>query len=889
MKKSLRTRLSLIMIGLGIIPLLIAGIVLSFLAYSFQRNEVLRHQREVTKHISLHASDFINQLEKRIETTARILGAYSGKEEQQRIILTTLESNNINELAIIDRSGRQVFRESRVRVFAPGKMQNMSREVFFQTALEKKSTYFGPVRFDRTSHEPLMTIAAPILEPHRGTMIGVLFAEIRLKSIWSLIEEEGSLHGDHITFIVDRMGDVIAHPNPSLVLQGIHWVDDRISGVRTGISGRPVFFFKDIIHFGSQQFIIVTEHDLAHGFSFAYTTVILISIIVLTTLGMSTVLIFYSFRSILIPINGLINVVNRMRHGDLTARAEVIAEDEIGMLSASFNQMTDQLNRELKERRRAEETLRDSEKRFRALVENATDGFFLISTDGRILGVNQQACVSLGHTREELVRLFIFDIDPDLTPEDFNSLTRRLKYGEAVNITAHHRKKNGSSFPVEIRIGKFETGGTDYLLALARDITEREMLESQLKQAQKMEAIGRLSGGVAHDFNNMLTTILGYAQMLQMDLPESDPMRETIDSIYAAGIRAADLTRQLLAFSRKQVMEMTVVNLNSVINNMAKMLGRLIGEDVELVLNVREDLCNIKADPGQIEQIIMNLAINARDAMPGGGRLVFETANISSDQKNELQFQGLAPGDYALLGVTDTGKGMPPEIRESIFDPFFTTKSQGEGTGLGLATVYGIVKQHGGYIFVKSQIDRGTTFQILFPSIDEEVEIRTKPTTDKMAHGAETVLVVDDEPTVRRLVIDTLRSLDYHVLEAENAMAAITQFENANGQIDLLLTDVIMPGMNGRDLAARLLHLYPRLKVLYMSGYTDNIIARQGVLKPGVHFLPKPLVPTALASKIRMILDEEQSEGSGKSKVSEGSKVSEESGGSGGLESRETE
>ncbi len=333
---------------------------------------------------------------------------------------------------------------------------------------------------------------------------------------------------------------------------------------------------------------------------------------------------------------------------------------------------------------------------------------------------------------------------------------------------------------------------------------------------------------------------------------EGDKMLEAINE---AGRKASELTRQLLAFSRKQVLEMRTVNLHYLINNMAKMLGRLIGENIDMRMMLHTKSANIKADAGQIEQIIMNLAINARDAMPNGGKLTIETDTVELDEEYCKAHTNVSPGSYVMLIMTDTGQGMPPEIMEKVFEPFFTTKEKGTGTGLGLATVYGIVKQHKGQIYVYSELGSGTTFKLYFPEVKdaaEEIVAREKPV---MLQGTETILVVDDEPSIRRLVVDTLEPLGYKMIEAGNGDEAIAAFKESDGKFDLLLTDVIMPGMSGKVLAETLVAELPDLRVLYMSGYTDNVIAQQGVLDEGIFFVNKPLVPSTLSKKVREVLD----------------------------------
>ena len=372
-----------------------------------------------------------------------------------------------------------------------------------------------------------------------------------------------------------------------------------------------------------------------------------------------------------------------------------------------------------------------------------------------------------------------------------------------------------------------------------------------------MEAIGKLAGGVAHDFNNLLTVIHGYSELLLNSLEQGSRFRQDVQEIINASDRASSLTRQLLAFSRKQVLQPQVLDLNADVSNMDKMLRRMIGEDIELVTLLAKDLGRVKADPGQIEQVILNLAVNAKDAMRSGGKLTIETANVKLDENYARTRISVTPGNYVMLSMSDTGVGMTPETKERIFEPFFTTKEKGKGTGLGLSTVYGIIQQSGGNIWVYSEPGLGTTFKIYLPTMEGETEsLRPAAVSTKPMQGFETILLVEDEEMVRKLACTVLQKNGYRVLEASNGDNALDVVEGRNGNpIHLVVTDVVMPGMSGRQLADRLVSLQPELKVLYMSGYTDNAIVHHGVLDPGIAYIQKPFTPDALASKVRKILD----------------------------------
>jgi PAS domain S-box-containing protein len=506
-----------------------------------------------------------------------------------------------------------------------------------------------------------------------------------------------------------------------------------------------------------------------------------------------------------------------------------------------------------------------SDQRYHLLVEMCPDVIVCLSRDFTILSLNPAFDRLTGWPRSEWIgKSFLHLVhhhDQSLIGERLHRAMngKQLSLCEVRLVT-----KSGDCLIVELSLAaEQENGHVTGLLGLARDMTkskeEEEVLaqrDARLQQAPKMEAIGRLAGGIAHDFNNLLTIITGYSQLLLSRLRHDDLLRGDVEEIRKAAVRAASLTQQLLAFSRRQVMVPRVLNLNVIVETVDTMLQRLIGEHIHLVTVLEPSLGHVKADPGQMEQVMMNLAINARDAMPQGGKLTIETANVEAPLMRPLSEGALLPGRYAKLCVSDTGCGMDRETQARIFEPFFTTKGQGQGTGLGLATVYGIVRQSDGHICVDSEPGRGTVFHIYLPIVDAPIETGKpdKPQTT-LPYGTETVLLVEDEPTVRLLIRDTLRLFGYTVLEARHGFEAQLIGSQRRDRIDLLVTDVVMPQMSGRELADGLMRMYPGVKVLYMSGYTENAMIDHGVLSSGSAFLQKPFTPEVLARKVREILD----------------------------------
>jgi PAS domain S-box-containing protein len=503
-----------------------------------------------------------------------------------------------------------------------------------------------------------------------------------------------------------------------------------------------------------------------------------------------------------------------------------------------------------------------SEEQHRTILQTAMDGFWLTDMQGQLLEVNETYCRMSGYSVPELLTKKICDLVTGQTGDELSDQRQKIIARGEDRFESRLGRKDGSNFDVEVCVQYRETEGGQFTSFL-RDITarkqaevEKEKLQAQLNQAQKLESIGRLAGGIAHDFNNMLSIIMGYADMTLYKLQPSDPLREDMREIISACQRATGVVRQLLAFARKQTIAPKILNLNDTIKNTLNMLRRLIGEDIDLLWKPAYDLRLVKMDPSQIDQLLANLAVNARDAIKDVGKVTIETANISFDADYCKTHTGFKPGDYVMLAVSDDGSGMDKETLTNIFEPFFTTKKPGKGTGLGLATVYGIVKQNDGFINVYSEPGQGSIFKIYIPPCQCAETLTAETTVSTITPtGDETVLLVEDEQVILKLTKTMLETMGYTVLAADAPDEAVRLAQEYTGEIHVLLTDVIMPEMNGRDLAKRLLPLYPNLKTLFMSGYTANVIAHHGVLDEGVHFIQKPVSKKNLAAKIREALD----------------------------------
>jgi two-component system, cell cycle sensor histidine kinase and response regulator CckA len=517
------------------------------------------------------------------------------------------------------------------------------------------------------------------------------------------------------------------------------------------------------------------------------------------------------------------------------------------------------ISRDITDRKRAEEEIYKSEQRLRGHVEHTPLAVIEWDLEFRVTSWNPAAERIFGYSREEAIgKHGSITVPPQFREHVDRVWADLLNQKGGARSTNDNITKDGRTISCEWYNTPLvdDSGRVLGVASLVQDVTERVVLEDRLRQSQKMEAVGRLAGGVAHDFNNLLTVILGYTQLLMDGLPAGSRLAEGTAQIKSAADRAAGITRQLLAFSRKQVRSPRLIDLNNVMLNLDTMLRRLIGEDIEVLTVPAADLGTVKADPGQIEQVLMNLALNARDAMPTGGKLTLETSNVQLDDAYTREHRSVEPGRYVMLAVSDTGVGMSPETMAHIFEPFYTTKEPGKGTGLGLSTVYGVVKASGGYVWVYSELGHGTTFKIYLPRVDQPAQPLTgenRPTG--VQRGTETILLVEDDPQLNQLASSVLTHCGYKVLAAANPEEGLAVCRTHPHEIHLLVTDVVMPKMNGRQLAEQVARIRPSVKLLYVSGYTSNAIVHYGVLDAGLWFLPKPFSLAALVAKVREVLD----------------------------------
>ncbi|MBT6339240.1 MAG: PAS domain S-box protein, partial [Desulfobacula sp.] len=636
-----------------------------------------------------------------------------------------------------------------------------------------------------------------------------------------------------------------------------------IIGEKKGISGevwKPVTWYV---------FVDVSKKNAFSPVqTLKYKNYIIQGIMVLLAVLIAT----YLSKSIIRPILILQKGAAKIQTGNFNHEISLNSKDELGLLAESFNSMARSLihtniilDEKVKERTvkltKSNEQLRLNENKYRTLYNTTPAMMHSIDDKGTLTNVNDFWIEKIGYSRDQVIgeKSFIFLTDKSRKEAIEINIPKLIKQGYIDDVPYQFVKQNGEIIDVLLSAisEKDEDGNVNGFLAVLRDVTEKKILESQLQQAQKIESIGRLAGGVAHDYNNISSIIIGYAELALEQVKQEDPLHEDLVEILTAAKRSTDITRQLLAFARRQTIAPKILNLNDTIGNMLKMLRRLIGEDIDLAWLPGAELWSVKIDPAQVDQILVNLCVNARDAIDNVGKVTIETKNISFDKDYCADHVGFFPGEYLLLAVSDDGRGIEPDTLNNVFEPFFTTKGLGKGTGLGLSTVYGIVKQNNGFINIYSEPKKGTTIRIyLSRNVGRIVEVLSDNIIEIPIGRGETVLLVEDDGPILKLGKRILEELGYRVLSATSPSVATKLAKEHADEIALLITDVIMPEMNGRELSEHLKNLYPNLKSLFMSGYTANVIAHRGVLDDGVNFISKPFSKKDMAVKIRDVLDE---------------------------------
>jgi hypothetical protein len=846
------------------LPALLFSVFQARTASRVERGDAEQRALQLARRISTRVDDHVNSVDAVLIALSRTVKPQWAARAANDALLASVSRElgaRFHNLSVADSAGRVVG------ISNPGDSRThrvtVSDRKYFREALRSRGLGVGEPMIGRVTGSYALALGRAILGP-TGAPIGVITASTLLEQLRVVLIASDLPEGAVVT-LVDSTGQVLVRTS-----DGDGWAA-RAAGRSTMTA-----------HAANER-EGVAEVDGADGVArlsgFSRATRVPWSVYVgipsevalarvhaqerqarwlfVGSLTVSLLLAWLIARGIVGPVRMLTADADAFASGNLAHRTRVRADGELGTLATTFNRMADALQRRSGE-------LGDSEIRYRTLFETMPLPMWVYdSTNLRFLAVNRAAVERYGYSREEFLAMRVVDI----LPEGQRAVLRDImRPGRPLSVRGdlwHHRTKRGDLLDVEISSDKLLYGDVEARLAVANDVTVRRRTETallasqeQLRQSQKMEAIGSLAGGIAHDFNNLLTAILGYCDLALEEMEPHGTAADDVQEIRRAAQRAADLTHQLLAFSRRQVLKPRVFPLTSAVLPSEKILRRLISENIVLELSLAPETPFVKADPTQLEQVILNLAVNARDAMPRGGKLRVTTRGTVLDAPLAAVGTTLPPGPYATLEVSDTGTGMSPEVLERLFEPFFTTKERGQGTGLGLATVYGIVQQSGGAITVTTAPGVGTTFTLHFPvaaPIDEPIEPARHP-SDVSARGEGTILLAEDDDAVRAIAREALERAGYTVLAAPDGPAAIAIADGFAGVIDLLLTDVIMPGMNGRELAEALTARRPGLPVLYASGYTDNVLLDQGVLAQGVSLLDKPFTPAVLTAKVAAML-----------------------------------
>ncbi|UCG77280.1 MAG: PAS domain S-box protein [Nitrospirota bacterium] len=855
---TLRARLTMSFILIAVLPLLIVGLLALVFLTSKMKQDIEQKNLQLAKSISGEVERFLDQPFNVLTHLSDSFGDHgyvSGKNIDESLRSHIRAHKYFNLIMVLDRSGRviNIFPFDRDLIGI-----DMSKQHYYKKALELNMPFWGRSSISVSTGRPATTVVFPS-EDH--TVVGYLDL-ISLRSIIDRIK----LSKSGYAAIVDDRGTIIAHKNWDLVTEQKNIKNlGIISRALEGVEGTFEYEFHGVDKLGSVAivpqtgWVVIVNEPVAEAFAPVNDIKNLIFAGIFVSLLIAIAVSFISVNRILMPIRGLEQGIRNISDGDYGRYLQVEGHgvyEELKNLSHYFNVMIDDI-------KRRENAIAESENRLRSIYEQVNDGILLADMKTmKFFDSNSKMREMLGYSKEEISGLGIGDIHPqeslDAIIEKFEKQARgELSVAENVPVL----RRDGSVFFADISSSPVVIGDNKYMAGVFRDITaskeaeeERLKLEAQLRHSQRLEAVGKLAGGVAHDFNNILTAIIGYGNVMLMKMEMNDPQRSYLENILSAAEKAATLTHALLAYSRKQVLQPQPTDLNRIIQDMERLLRRLIGEDVKMEMKLSGEKLVVVADTGQIEQVLMNLVMNSRDSMPDGGDITVSTRHVKITNNDILQLGFGKIGEYAVLTVNDNGTGMDELTRGKIFEPFFTTKEVGKGTGLGLSMVYGIVKQHNGYLKVDSVLGEGTTFDIYIPLSSADIDEKSTVDKDKVTGGSETILVGEDNETVSNFIREVLEEFGYKVLLAQNGNEVIELYTKNGNDIDLLLLDVVMPVKSGKAAFDEIKMVNSDAKAIFMSGYTADLIQLKGVDDSNIDFIYKPLTPVELLEKIREVM-----------------------------------
>ncbi|MFQ5433546.1 MAG: PAS domain S-box protein [Anaerolineae bacterium] len=863
---SIRNRLTAAFIGLAIGPLIIVGILLGWRSYTQQKDHAFRLQQQVARSVSAEIATFFREIEGELDTMVQVQSIDSLTESQLDSILSQLPVINkaFESIHLLDRNGLERLHISRIGITAVEPEGDWSTNPVFTVAAATGDTYYSPISFEASASEPLMSISRPLLDVQTGSVQGVLIADIRIKPVWELIAGLRTEPGENI-FLIDDRGRVVAHRNPSVVLRNTGYQAHESAAIQTGLSGQPVVYAVDWFNLEGQRLGVVAEKPVPQALQLAIdtvlVTVLLVALSLLAAIGLRAMVI----QRIIMPLETLADTALAVKQGNLSRQAAVASQDEIGALAATFNSMTGQIRESLEgmqqhvdELEQAKEALRQSEQKYRQLFENAGDIVYTFDMDGNLTAVNSAVAQITGYTVAEIMESgFMALIHPDDRRVVTELMAQKLtgEYLAPYEIRIIH--KDGRTLTLELNsTALMDDGRLIGIQGIARDVTQRREAEQSLRQAQKLESLGLLAGGIAHDFNNLLTGILAQASLALSKLPQDNDGREHLQKVVKAAERASDLTYQLLAYAGKGQFQVDVLDLNQVINSYLGLLETAVPKHIQLQLELSHHLPGIEADRGQIQQLVINLIINAAEAIEKDhGRITIRTYSRVLDETDDEQFWGgdtLPQNAYVCLEVEDNGIGMDEVTMAQIFDPFYSTKT--EGRGLGLSATLGIIRAHQGGLQLVSKPGQGTRFVLYFPASPFSPAGVEQAVTAVPTQSGGLVLVIDDEESVREAVTDILDMAGVQVLTAENGRVGLDAYTARQSEIDLVLLDMQMPVMNGEETFRALIAFDPTVKVLLSSGYTENEVTSQFAGMPFSGFLQKPYNFDTLVEKVQTAL-----------------------------------